>query len=299
MQLQIVTQLGGQFTVVTSTDTLPPGLSLLAAPTAVDPRTEGFRRQRGGRVHLPGFQSGWSIVKAVSLLKASLADALVTGPISKERLQAGGFPFPGHTEFLAALCRKKDVTMMLTNDQLRVTLVTTHIALKDVSRHLTRAALRRTVAHTLEYLLHDAGCGRPRVAIAALNPHAGENGLFGKEEQQIITPELKALRRKYPRATLLGPLPADTLFAKHQLAPAADKFDAVVCMYHDQGLIPVKLLDFPHTVNVSLGLPIVRTSVDHGVGFDIARKGVADPSSLLAALRLAARIVQTKKDSSS
>ena len=246
---------------------------------------------------LPGFQSGWSIEHATQLVQSGVASALVTGPISKERLNRGGFPFPGHTEFLADLCGIKgaaqEPTMMLANDQLRVSLVTIHMALKDVPRALTRERLRRAIVHTVDHLSRWWGIRRPRVAVASLNPHAGEAGLFGHEEERIITPEVKALQKKYgARCVLTGPLPADTLFAKHYLAKPADKFDAVVCMYHDQGLIPVKLLDFPRTVNVTLGLPIVRTSVDHGVGFDIAHQNKADPTSLKSAIQLASQIAK-------
>ncbi|MCM2322103.1 MAG: 4-hydroxythreonine-4-phosphate dehydrogenase PdxA [Oligoflexia bacterium] len=240
---------------------------------------------------LPGFQSGWSIERATRLVLKRRAAALVTGPISKERLNQGGFAFPGHTEFLADLCGGKEVTMMLANEQLRITLVTTHVALEDVPRALTRESLRRAIAHTVSHLRDWWGIRKPRVGIAALNPHAGENGLFGRQELRLLNPEIKALQKAARgRYELHGPLPADTLFANHILAAPKDRFDAVVCMYHDQGLIPVKLLDFRNTVNVTLGLPIIRTSVDHGVAFDIAGTGKADPSSFRAAVELAARL---------
>jgi 4-hydroxythreonine-4-phosphate dehydrogenase len=148
----------------------------------------------------------------------------------------------------------------------------------------------RAVEHTASHLQKWWGIARPRVAIAALNPHAGEGGMFGREEIRTISPAIRALRRRHPSWRLEGPLPADTLFAKHAMARPGDRYDAVVCMYHDQGLVPVKLLDFPRTVNVTLGLPIIRTSVDHGTGFDIAGKGIADPSSLISAIRLAEQL---------
>jgi 4-hydroxythreonine-4-phosphate dehydrogenase len=240
---------------------------------------------------LPGYQSGWSIETATRLVLKRKARAIVTGPISKERLQAGGFPYPGHTEFLAKLCGVRQVTMMLANPKLRVTLVTTHLALKEVPGALTRSALRRAVIHTIDSLREAWKIAHPRVAIAALNPHAGEGGLFGREEAAVIAPEIRSLRARYGRrAEILGPLPADTLFANHAAAKRGQRYDAVVCMYHDQGRIPGKLLDFPHTVNITLGLPIVRTSVDHGTGFDIAGKGVADPSSLQSAIERALEI---------
>ena len=272
-------------------------LLLLAAPTRV-PRRGLF---------LPGYQSGWAIETAARLVKKGVAQAIATGPISKERLQRGGYKYPGHTEFLAALCKTKprgspraktpEVTMMLANDQLRVSLVTTHVGLKDVPRALTRKGIRRAVEQTVSSLKNWWGIPHPRVAVAALNPHAGEKGLFGREEITVISPEIRALQKTFRgEADIVGPIPADTFFAMNQLAPAREKFDAVVCMYHDQGLIPVKLLDFRNTVNVTLGLPIVRTSVDHGVGFDIAKTGKADPSSLRAAIRLATQLVTKVND---
>lgn len=248
------------------------------------------------KVFLPGFQSGWSIERAACLILAGRAQALVTGPISKERLQRGGYKYVGHTDFLADLCGvDENFTMMLANDLLRISLVTTHLALKDVPRALTRARLRRAVTQTIEHLRDWWGIKRPRIAVAALNPHAGEEGILGMEEIRVISPELRALRTKARgRYVIDGPLPADTLFATQLLAPSANRYDAVVCMYHDQGLIPVKLLDFKGTVNVTLGLPLVRTSVDHGVAFDIAGKGVADPTIFIAAVDLAIRIRKRK-----
>jgi 4-hydroxythreonine-4-phosphate dehydrogenase len=268
-----------------------PYVWLLAAPTKAPTKKKS-------EASLSGYQSGWSIEKATTLVLAGLARALVTGPISKERLQQGGYKYPGHTEMLAYLCKKKsvipEVTMMLANDQLRVSLATTHVSLKGVPKTLTRANIRRATIQTVDHLRRWWKIEKPKVAIAALNPHAGEAGLFGKEEIKIITPEIKSLQKYYGEtAEISGPVPADTLFAKNFLAEPQDRFDAVVCMYHDQGLIPVKLLDFRRTVNVTLGLPIVRTSVDHGVGFDIAKTGKADPSSLQAALDLAIQITQS------
>jgi 4-hydroxythreonine-4-phosphate dehydrogenase len=251
-------------------------------------------------IFLEGYQSGWAIEKATRLIQAGVASALVTGPISKERLQRGGFKYTGHTDFLADLCGVHEVTMMLANEQLRISLATVHIGLKDVPKALTREKLRRAVLHTVDSLKNWWGISKPRVAVAALNPHAGEDGLFGDEEIRVITPEIQSLQKDAKRRgyTLVGPLPADTLFANHVLARSQNRpenrFDAVVCMYHDQGLIPVKLLDFPRTVNVTLGLPIVRTSVDHGVAFDIAGKNIADPSSLESAIELAVDIVRNQ-----
>jgi len=256
-----------------------PTVWLLPAPT----------RAPRGRL-LGGYQAGWSVEQAVRLIQEGQAKALVTGPIHKERLQQGGYPFQGHTDFLAHLCGVSSVTMMLANSQLRSSLVTVHTSLRSVPDRLTPEALERAIRQTAEGLQRLWGISKPRLAIAALNPHAGEGGLFGDEEARVIRPTLDRLRKdRSLRAQLIGPLPADTLFAQHLAAQKAERFDAVVSMYHDQGLIPVKLLDFANTVNLTLGLPIIRTSVDHGTAFDIAGKNQADASSLVAALELASR----------
>ncbi|MBY0469886.1 4-hydroxythreonine-4-phosphate dehydrogenase PdxA [bacterium] len=254
-----------------------PTIQIVAAPIKTSKKS------------LPGFQCGWAIKTAVGEIRKGILGGLVTGPISKERLQQGGFMYPGHTEFLAALCKVRNVTMMLANDQLKITLVTTHLPLSAVSKAITPKAIERAVLHTSASLQDWFRISKPRIAVAALNPHAGENGLLGKEEKKVIGPEITRLQKKHSgRFEISGPHPADTLFAQNQIAELSEKFDAVVCMYHDQGLIPVKLLDFPKTVNVTLGLPIIRTSVDHGVGFDIVGKNKADPSSFGAALLMAA-----------
>lgn len=256
-------------------------VAFLAAPEST-PRTSLF---------LPGFQSGWSIETAVKLLLQKKAAALVTGPIHKARLNAGGYLYPGHTEMLEALCTTKQmkpsVTMMLANSALRVALVTTHVAQKKVSSLINKPVLRTTIQNTLMHLSCWWGIANPRIAVLALNPHAGEGGLFGTEEQNIILPVIREFQKKSRhRFSVTGPYPSDTFFVK-QLESKGNLFDAAVCMYHDQGLIPVKLLDFSKTVNITLGLPIIRTSVDHGTGFDIVGKGIADPSSLQEAIRMA------------
>ena len=256
------------------------------------------------KAFLPGFQAGWSIEKATQLVINGTASSLVTGPISKERLQKGGYIYPGHTEFLAHLCKTREVTMMLANSLLRVSLVTTHISLKDVSGHLTGDRILRAITQTSQGLRTLWGIAKPRIAVAALNPHAGESGLFGREEIELITPTLNNAQKELSHeCEISGPFPADTLFAKHILSQKKSSkndspnhyFDAIVCMYHDQGLIPVKLLDFHHTVNITLGLPMIRTSVDHGVGFDIVGKGTANPSSLEAALKLATQFIEKRQ----
>lgn len=245
-----------------------------------------------------GFQSGWSIQTAVEIIQEGFAQGIVTGPIHKKRLNEAGFRYQGHTDFLADLSHTKSVTMMLANRHLRVSLVTTHCSLKSVPSRVTSQRLHETVEQTMNSLHRWFGVEKPRIAIAALNPHAGEEGLLGTEDRDLIAPTVRKMKKKYSKkASLFGPLPSDTLFAQHIMAPPKERYDAVVCMYHDQGLIPVKLLDFPNTVNITLGLPFIRTSVDHGVGFDIAGKGVADPSSMIAAIKWARKLVaqQEKK----
>lgn len=224
-----------------------------------------------------------SIEEAVGLVKAGDASAVVTNPIHKKALMDGaGFAFPGHTEFLADLDGGADVVMMLACDALRVVPTTVHIALSDVPRALTPALLERTIRVTHAGLMRDFGLPAPRLAIAGLNPHAGEGGAMGHEEIDWIAPLIARLREE--GLDLSGPRAADTMFH-----PAArEGYDAAIAMYHDQALIPIKTLDFAGGVNVTLGLSFIRTSPDHGTAFDIAGMGVADPSSLIAALRMAA-----------
>jgi 4-hydroxythreonine-4-phosphate dehydrogenase len=226
-----------------------------------------------------------AITEGVRLVQQGQASALCTLPIHKQALAEGaGFAFPGHTEFLAHLAGVDEVVMMLASDRLRVVPVTIHIALLDVPAALTPALLERRIRITHAALIRDFGLTAPRLAVAGLNPHAGEGGRMGHEDTRIIAPVLERLRAE--GMDLRGPLPADTMF--HARARAG--YDAAICMYHDQALIPIKTLDFDEGVNVTLGLPFVRTSPDHGTAFDIAGKGIANPSSTLAALRMAARL---------
>ena len=216
-------------------------------------------------------------------------DGLVTAPISKEALRQAGYRFPGHTEMLADLAGGPPVVMMLAGPKLRVVLVTIHVALRDVPALLSVERIVTTADITHRSLQQYFGCGRPRLAAAALNPHAGEAGLFGREEEEVIAPAVALARRQ--GLDLSGPYPADSLFFR----AAAGEFDAVVCMYHDQGLIPLKLLHFRDGVNITLGLPFIRTSVDHGTAYDLAGTGRADPASLLAAVRMAADMAGHQK----
>ncbi|MDD2463269.1 MAG: 4-hydroxythreonine-4-phosphate dehydrogenase PdxA [Desulfobulbus sp.] len=231
-----------------------------------------------------GKAMGRYIEKAVELIQQGTCSALVTCPISKKSLQEAGYTYPGHTEMLAALTGNTNVRMMLAGPTLRVVLVTIHVALSRVSELLTTEEIIDCIQTTSLSLQRDFGIARPRIAVAALNPHAGEEGLFGDEENRLIVP---ALKRAGIKAELSGPWPPDTIFHK----AAGGQFDAVICMYHDQGLIPFKLLHFADGVNVTLGLPIVRTSVDHGTAYDIAGTNQADPFSLQAALLMAQSIV--------
>lgn len=226
-----------------------------------------------------------AIEEGVRLVQSGKASALCTLPIHKQALAEGaGFAFPGHTEFLAHLAGADEVVMMLASDRLRVVPVTIHIAIADVPTALTPGLLERRIRITHAALVSQFGIAKPRLAVAGLNPHAGEGGRMGKEDAAVIAPVLDRLRAE--GMDLRGPLPGDTMF--HERARAG--YDAAICMYHDQALIPIKTLDFDEGVNVTLGLPFVRTSPDHGTAFDIAGKGLANPSSTLAALRMAARL---------
>lgn len=224
------------------------------------------------------------IARAVNLLETGAVQGMCTAPIHKKVLMDGAaFSFPGHTEYLAHLAGVEDVVMMLASDQLRVVPATIHIALSAVPQALTPEGLEQTIRITHDALQTRFGLGAPRLAVAGLNPHAGEGGAMGGEEIAWIAPLIDRLSGEM---NVVGPLSADTMFH----AAARERYDAAICMYHDQALIPIKTLDFDQGVNVTLGLPFVRTSPDHGTAFDIAGTGRANPSSMIAALRLAARM---------
>ena len=233
-----------------------------------------------------------SIRRAVTDVLAGHAAAIVTNPIAKNVLYRSGFPEPGHTEFLAKLAQEMTgnaarPVMLLWSPELAVVPVTIHLPLRDVATQLTSELIVETGRIAAHDLTRRFGISRPRLAIAGLNPHAGEEGALGAEDAAIVAPAVKRLQEEGIDA--IGPVPADTMF--HARARAA--YDVALCMYHDQALIPIKTLAFDHAVNVTLGLPFVRTSPDHGTAFDIAGKGTADPSSLIAALTLAARLSAT------
>lgn len=234
------------------------------------------------------------IEEAVSFALSGEASGVVTAPIAKAPMYASGFRFPGHTEFIAELTADapyagtRGPVMMLTAQNLRACLVTIHVALDQVPELVTAERVARTARVVHETLKRDFAIARPRLAMAALNPHAGEGGALGLQERDILIPVAEQLRAE--GIDITDPRPADTMF--HDEARAT--YDAAICMYHDQALIPVKTLDFWGGVNVSLGLPIIRTSPDHGTGFDIAGKGVARPDSLIAAIRLASEMAAAR-----
>ena len=227
------------------------------------------------------------IVRAVADAQQNVVQAIATAPVNKEAFRLAGLDWSGHTDLLAHLTGSPHVAMMFYSDALRVVLATVHIPLAEVPRALTQASLEATIDLTARELPR-FGIAKPRIAVAGLNPHAGEHGLFGREEETAISPAIAACRAR--SVDVSGPFPGDTVFVR---ARRGD-FDVVVACYHDQGLIPVKLVAFGQAVNVTLGLPIIRTSVDHGTAFDIAGKGVADPESMITAVLLAARLADAK-----
>jgi 4-hydroxythreonine-4-phosphate dehydrogenase len=228
------------------------------------------------------------VERAAHLALTGKVDAIVTGPVSKEAISNAGIPFRGHTEYLAGVSRTKDFVMMLAGKRLKVALVTTHLPLRKVFKFLQVERVRSVIEITNQGLQDCFGITAPRIAVAGLNPHAGENGLFGKEEEIFS----RAVQQVSSKGLLVsGPWPADTLFYRAKQG----EFDAVVCMYHDQGMIPLKLLHFEDAVNITLGLPFIRTSVDHGVAYDIAGQKRANSRSMQAAIRLAAQMVAKKR----
>jgi 4-hydroxythreonine-4-phosphate dehydrogenase len=241
---------------------------------------------------LTGVLSYRYVEKAIEFCQTGAISGMVTAPINKYGLHLAGIPYPGHTEIIAEKTGAKKYAMMLAGDRLKVVLVTMHCALRDVPILLTKEKIHEIISITDRALRRDFGIQNPRIAVAGLNPHAGESGMFGHEEEDIIAPAIDLSRAAGIDAT--GPYPPDTVF----YSAVNGRFDAVVCQYHDQGLIPLKLLHFRDGVNITLGLPIVRTSVDHGTAYDIAGKGKADPSSLIAAVDMAYNIIRNRSASS-
>jgi 4-hydroxythreonine-4-phosphate dehydrogenase len=255
-----------------------------------DPLSQPLGRFRIGRAaENTGAASVRFIETAVRLARAGCIGGIVTAPINKEAINLAGFKYPGHTELLADLTRTREVGMMIVGGPLRVMFVTTHVALRDLSEMLTSHRVTRAIRLAHRALHEFFGVPRPRIGLAALNPHAGEGGLFGNEERKTILPAAKQARRRGIQTS--DPLPADTLFGK----AARGEYDGVVAMYHDQGLIALKLLAFGRCVNLTVGLPLIRTSVDHGTAYDIAGKGLADPGSLMEAVTLASRLAVRRR----
>jgi 4-hydroxythreonine-4-phosphate dehydrogenase len=279
-------QLKMNVTRVEGHESIPPRPDLLAVLDPLDRPLGKF--MRGVAALETGAASVQFIKKAVELAQLGCIDGIVTAPINKEAINMAGCHFPGHTELLADLTRAQESGMMIIGGPLRVMFVTTHVAIKDLSSLLTQAKIEKAIRLAHLALRGLFGIKKPRVGVAALNPHAGEHGLFGDEESLVILPAARAAQAQGIRAS--EPLPADTLFGK----AARGEYDAVVALYHDQGLIPLKLVAFGTCVNLTVGLPIIRTSVDHGTAFDIVGKGIGDPGSLIEAIKLAARLA-TKK----
>jgi 4-hydroxythreonine-4-phosphate dehydrogenase len=271
-----------------------------AAPDVLDLHNVDPAALQPGKVSATAGRAAVKAVeRAVELARAGQVDGIATGPINKAALQAAGIPYIGHTELLAALTGAERVTTMLATPGLRVVHVTRHVPLREVAAHITRERVLETIRLTdvgLKGLalssaegpalsdVEGTGIPRPRLAVAALNPHGGDEGLLGREEIEVIGPAVEAARAEGIEAH--GPIPADSVFFR----AIRGEFDAVVAMYHDQGHIPIKIYGFERSVTVTLGLPIVRTSVDHGTAFDIAWQGVANEESMVEAIRLAAQL---------
>ncbi len=250
---------------------------VIYGPADLSPFTPGRVAAAAGRAAYE------AIVRAVEDARAGRVAALATAPVSKEAFALAGLGWRGHTDLLAHLTGATRYAMMFYSDRLRVVLATVHVALAEVPRLITRASIRGLIDLTAAELPR-FGFPRPHLAVAALDPHAGEHGVIGGQDDEVLRPAVEEARAS--GIDVEGPFPADTLFVR----AARGDFDAIIACYHDQGLIPVKLLAFGRSVNVTIGLPIVRTSVDHGTAFDIAGKGVADPGSLIEAVLLAARL---------
>ena len=263
------------------------GCLVEAAPDPLDRAPYGRPTHEAGAAQL-----SW-IDQATDLVVAGRADALVTGPVSKHAIASAGGRgrrFRGHTEYLAERLRAAEVTMAFWAEKLLVSLVTTHLPLAKVSRALTEDKVASAIVHTVG-LVRGLGRRKPRVAVSGLNPHAGEQGLLGREEQERIAPGIAIARKQLARVSpidLYGPIGAETAIRQAY----AGRYDAVVAMYHDQATIPMKLVGFGEAVNVTLGLPIIRTSVDHGTGYDIAGTGQADPRAMKSAIALAIRLAR-------
>jgi 4-hydroxythreonine-4-phosphate dehydrogenase len=266
-----------------------PRVIAVSSPRLYGPHTAAdLAAFPAGRVSAESARAAYdAIVRAVDDARQGRVSAIATAPVNKEAFAAAGLSWRGHTELLAHLCGVDEVAMLFWSDRLRVVLATVHIPLAEVPAALTTERLLAVIQLTARSLPR-FGVASPRLAVAGLNPHAGENGVLGLEDRDVLAPAVAEARSRGIQVS--GPFPADTLFVR----AARGEFDVVVAAYHDQGLVPVKLLAFGRAVNVTLGLPIIRTSVDHGTAFDIARQGVADEGSLIEAILLAARLAGGK-----
>jgi 4-hydroxythreonine-4-phosphate dehydrogenase len=243
---------------------------------------------RAGEVSAAAGRAAYdTLVRAVDAAKRGEVDAIATAPVNKLAFSQAGLHWKGHTDLLAHLCGVDHVAMMFHSPQLKVVLITVHVPLIEVSSLITPELVDRTIALTVD-AMRGFGSSTPRLALAGLNPHAGEGGVIGAEDDRVLAPAVARARAR--GIDLSGPIPGDTVFVR----ASRGEFDCVIACYHDQGLIPVKLLAFGQAVNVTIGLPIIRTSVDHGTAFDIAGKGAADPGSMIAAVKLAAEMCRAK-----
>lgn len=242
----------------------------------------GKQSKQSGKVAMQAIETG------IELCMNQDSDALVTAPISKEAVNLAGYNIPGHTEFLASKTGADSVLMMLVSGNLRVALVTTHIPIRQVAQTISAELIREKFEILRQSLISDFGITNPRIAVFGLNPHAGDGGVIGREDIEVIAPLLKELQEE--RIAVRGPFPADGFFGQKSY----EKYDAILAMYHDQGLAPFKLLSFGMGVNFTAGLPIIRTSPDHGTAFDIAGKGIANPSSFIEAYNLAVELANNR-----
>ncbi|HEY6953005.1 MAG TPA: 4-hydroxythreonine-4-phosphate dehydrogenase PdxA [Bacteroidota bacterium] len=245
--------------------------------------------QYGAVTKSSGKNAGVAIERAVELCLKVRADAMVTAPVSKEALNLAGYNFPGQTEMIALLSRSQRVAMMLVSDSMRVGLVTIHVGIKSIPEHISKDKIVEKILTINDSLMKDFRVRKPRIAVLALNPHAGEKGLMGTEDDEFVLPAVKEVKAK--GINVEGPFPADAFFGKQ----SHKEFSAVVAMYHDQGLIPLKMSSFGKGVNFSAGLNIVRTSPDHGTAYDIAGKGKASASSMIEAIKLAVTISKNRQ----
>jgi len=265
-----------------------PGVLAVCQPVLYGPSTEERKAFRPGIGSADGGRVSYEAVRAATAdALTGRLDAICTAPINKATWAAAGLPWRGHTDLLAHLTRTANVAMMFYAERLRVVLATVHVPIAQVPSLLTQERVERTIELAATELPH-FGIAEPKLALAGLNPHAGEDGLMGREDAEVLRPAVEACRARGFDVT--GPLPGDTVFVR----ALRSEFDAVIACYHDQGLIPIKMVAFGQAVNVTLGLSIIRTSVDHGTAYDIAGHGTADPSSMVEAIRLAARLTASR-----